>query len=96
MAHFYGTLQGNRGKATRCGTRASGVTTVAASYSGAVRCETYVNSVGRDCVRVNLVPWLGCGVTQALYDGPLDPCQCPASRMPEGSACSHAIDCHLA
>lgn len=37
MAHFYGTLQGNRGEASRLGTKDSGITTYAASWEGAVR-----------------------------------------------------------
>lgn len=36
MAHFYGTLQGARGQASRCGSRSSGIRASAQSYSGSV------------------------------------------------------------
>jgi len=52
MSHFYGTLQGNRGEATRCGTKKSGIETYAASWKGAIRCHTYINAKGQDCVIV--------------------------------------------
>ena len=39
MSHFYSKIQGNRGEATRCGTKDSGVTATAASWTGAIRTE---------------------------------------------------------
>jgi hypothetical protein len=76
MSHFYGTLQGNRGEATRCGTKDSGITTVAASWSGAVRCETYIKD-GVDCVMVQFVTWHGAGNNRIIYDGPIDGTEIP-------------------
>lgn len=41
MAHFYGTIRGQRGEASRLGGKASGLTTYAASWQGAVPGELY-------------------------------------------------------
>ncbi len=86
MSHFYGTLQGSRGQATRCGTRVSGVTTVAASWAGAVRCEAYERD-GEDHVRVSFIPWQGRGTRRELYDGPIDPGE--AEPIPHALNCSN-------
>lgn len=92
MSHFYGTLQGSRGQATRCGTRASGVTTVAASWAGAVECEVYERD-GEDRVRVEFIPWQGNGTRRELYDGPINPveactdCGGPCSETGYCEAC---------
>jgi hypothetical protein len=71
MAHFYGTIQGARGQASRLGHKATGLRAVAASYSGAVDVQLYVNSAGIDCARVALKPWHGAGRDAVLYDGPI-------------------------
>lgn len=70
MAHFYGTLKGSRGEATRCGTKASGLVTYAASWMGAVRSEVFVRD-SEDWARVELVPWHGNGTSRFLYEGPV-------------------------
>lgn len=36
MSHFYATIEGNRGEATRCGTQSSGITTTCQSYEGSI------------------------------------------------------------
>ena len=72
MAHFYGTLNGSRGEATRCGTKNSGMTTHAASWAGAVRTRLWHDSeTGQDMARVELVPWHGSGCYRTLYSGPV-------------------------
>ena len=68
MAHFYGILQGSRGRATRCGTRTSGMETTAASWNGAVSVSLYERD-GMDFARVELTPWHGRGTSRVLYDG---------------------------
>lgn len=70
MSHFYGTLQGTRGEATRCGTKNSGMVTHCASFKGAVRCRAYIDD-GIDMVQVDIVPWQGHGDFRLLYDGPI-------------------------
>ena len=37
MSEFYGRLQGNRGEATRCGSKASGIVVTAESWTSVVR-----------------------------------------------------------
>lgn len=72
MSHFYGTLEGNRGEATRCGTKASGIETYAASWSGAVRVHVYYDEDRKeDWARVSLVRWRGSGSEKLLYHGPV-------------------------
>ena len=71
MSQFYGTLQGNRGKASRHGSKSSGITTYAASWGGAVRVEVYEDSTGKEMARVELVPWHGAGINKLLYEGPV-------------------------
>ncbi len=41
MAHFYGTIQGNRGQASRLGSKTSGLSLTAASYQGAVNTHLF-------------------------------------------------------
>ena len=72
MSKYYGTLQGNRGEATRCGSKDSGITTDAAGWGGAVRVCVFDND-GVDWARVCLTKWHGAGVEKPLYDGPVNP-----------------------
>jgi hypothetical protein len=71
MSHFYGTVQGARGKATRTGGKDNGLTTIAASWGGAVETVLYVDEQGHDCARVSLIPWKGKGASALIYDGRL-------------------------
>jgi hypothetical protein len=72
VAHFYGTLQGCRGEASRCGNKDSGMQTYCASWGGAVRSQAYINPEnGEDWVRVTLQPWHGSGRYHLLYNGPI-------------------------
>lgn len=72
MAHFYGTLQGQRGQATRCGSKAGGLTTVAASWQGAVEVTLYLDEeTGSDMARVEFRQWHGQGTSGLIYDGPI-------------------------
>lgn len=70
MSHFYGTIEGNRGRATRCGTVGSGMMTIAASWQGAVRVDLY-DEKGVDMACVSLTPWEGRGISSILYEGPV-------------------------
>ncbi len=72
MAQFYGTISGQRGEASRLGSKKSGLTTVAASWTGAVEVELYHSEItGVDMARVSLVPWHSMGSSRVLYDGPV-------------------------
>jgi broad specificity phosphatase PhoE len=70
MAHFYGTVHGARGEASRLGHKSTGMTTICASHAGAVRCIAYVCN-GVDYVRVHLTLWQGNGVELTIYEGPI-------------------------
>ena len=60
MSHFYGTLQGSRGEATRC----------AAGWDGAIRVQVYQDHEGNDRYTVDLVPWQNSGgQSRQLADG---------------------------
>jgi hypothetical protein len=61
MSHFYGTVKGARGEATRCGSKNSGMETYCASWCGAIRCMAYIDEKGKDCVRVSKETWQGIG-----------------------------------
>jgi hypothetical protein len=70
MAEFYGTLQGQAGKATRRGSKSSGLVTYAASWQGAVKVELVHNkTTGRNEYRVSLVPWQNVGESRELAQG---------------------------
>lgn len=74
MSQFYGTLNGNRGEATRCGTKKSGIVTHAASWKGAVRACVYWNEEEQeDWAIVTLTQWQGAGCypPRELYNGPV-------------------------
>ena len=72
MSHFYGTLQGSRGEATRCGTANSGLVTYAAGWKGAI-CVHVTECNGQDHYTVDLVPWQGSGGEYTrLAEGILD------------------------
>lgn len=69
MSHFYGTMKGSRGEATRCGTKNSGMRVTAASWAGAITTELYIDDQGRDCFRVLQRPWHGRGVSEVIAEG---------------------------
>ena len=79
MSHFYGTLKGNRGEATRTGTSKSGLTVHAASWRGAV-CVTLSHDAATDTdhYHVALVPWHGAGARCVLAKGVLGAATCAA------------------
>ena len=70
MSHFYSVIQGNRGQATRCGTKDSGVTATAASWTGAIRTDLWYSpedDVNR--YTVVMIPWHGVGCTRGMATG---------------------------
>lgn len=70
MSHFYGTVNGGRSDASRCGHKTSGMETYCASWKGAIRCFAYVED-GVDMVRVEKVSWKGVGEYELLFQGPM-------------------------
>lgn len=72
MSHFYGTLQGSRGRATRCGTKNSELETTAASWEGCVKVRLYHDpETDTDMAEVWLDRWHGSGTREELWSGPV-------------------------
>ena len=58
MAHFYGSVKGARGEATRLGGKGGGMKAIAAGWEGAIRTTVYHDeATGNDMYRVELIPW---------------------------------------
>lgn len=74
MSHFYGTLQGSRGQATRCGAKSGGLTTRAAGWGGCIRTHVWHDDkTGLDMYRVTMTPWHGSGGRErVIAEGILD------------------------
>jgi hypothetical protein len=70
MAHFYGTIKGHRGEASRLGMKASGLNVRAASWQGAVTVRLY-DLGGVDMAEVCLDTHHGAGSSRVLYNGPV-------------------------
>lgn len=70
MSHFYGTLKGARGEATRCGSKNSGLRVVAASWKGAIEVLLYEDD-GVDKFVITEIPWRGAGVRRTIAMGAL-------------------------
>lgn len=68
MSHFYAVVKGNRGEATRCGSKGSGIRTVAASWSGAIETILFEKD-GVDMYRVVQTSWKGSGVYRVIAEG---------------------------
>ncbi len=72
MSHFYGTMTGGRGQSTRCGSKLSGLTVVAASWCGAIEVEVRHDKLSDlDMATVRMVPWHGRGERYQLFEGPV-------------------------
>ncbi len=69
MSHFYGTLNGSRGEATRCGTKQSGVRTIAASWKGAIQVDLFHHSDGTDRFEIRMIPWENVGEQMLIACG---------------------------
>ena len=54
MAHFYADIQGNRGAASRMGTKASGIQCHVRGWNAGIRVMGGVDDQGRDCFTVEL------------------------------------------
>ncbi len=70
MAHFLGEVSGTRGKASRLGTKSSGLETVAASWDGAITVElNHDATTGKDRFTVRQKKWHGHGVSETIAEG---------------------------
>lgn len=78
MSHFYGVLEGSRGKATRGGNKRSGFKSTAASWEGCITVELeHDDGTGEDRYIIHQKPWQGKGVSQTIVVGVL------GKRLPE-------------
>ena len=59
MAHFYASIQGNRGEATRMGTKSSGIDGHIRGWNVGARVSCYVGSDGKDHVSFELTSGSG-------------------------------------
>jgi hypothetical protein len=69
MSHFYTVMRGMGHDITRCGSRASGAKTVAASWRGAVQTRVFIDEDGNDAFSVELIKWRGAGIHKVLATG---------------------------
>jgi len=70
MAQYRGTLTGQRGSASRLGTKSSGLSAHIASWSGAVDVDLWYDaSTDTDMARVTLARHHGNGTQRVLYEG---------------------------
>ena len=93
MARFIGSVEGNRGEATRLGHKTSGLTVVAASYAGCITVYLYVDDDDRDCARVAIGEWQGTGPSPSitLWDGPFNMAEELRDQDPVGLMVREAI-----
>lgn len=70
MAHFIAYVRGQRGEASRLGSKTSGMHSTTASWQGSVTVELY-EKAGVDYALVSLNPWKGQGSAKMIYDGPV-------------------------
>jgi hypothetical protein len=70
MAHFFGSVIGRAGKATRLGTINSGLDVTAASWQGAISVRLYARC-DIDMALVYFRRWHGAGSETVIYDGPV-------------------------
>ena len=63
MSHFYGSIKGTRGEATRCGDKRSGYKATIAGWGGAIQIHLThrirVGVIGVDRFDVRLIQWGG-------------------------------------
>lgn len=71
MAHFYGTLQGSRGTATRLGTEKSGMQVSAQSWDGSVIVKLWQNSNDETWCTIYYAEGSSSGGEHILWESPL-------------------------
>ena len=70
MAQYYGRVEGNRGEATRLGTKDSGIGTVAASWDGCILTNIWYDATKQvNRYEVWQGTWHGAGVSRLLSRG---------------------------
>ena len=79
MAQFMGTVKGQRGEASRLGSKASGLDVTAASYKGCICVRLWHDqTTGQDRFRAYQDQWQGIGIQEELASGIIgEPCKIP-------------------
>jgi hypothetical protein len=77
MSHFYASIKGSRGEATRCGTKASGIRGHVRGWKIGAEVSCHVDGLGEDICHVY--------VTQGSLGGSWDRHIFSASREEDGS-----------
>ena len=78
MAQYRGTISGQRGEASRLGSKRSGLNVKAASWSGAVSVSLWYDEKNDvDVCEVRLTTHHGHGTDRLLYSGPVSGCPMP-------------------
>ena len=54
MSHFYGIIRGNRGNATRCGSKDSGIHATIKSWDNTVYAELRSDDKGKDFLKIDI------------------------------------------
>lgn len=52
MSHFYASIEANRGEATRCGSKDSGIYGHIRGWNSGVIVQGYIDEEGRDCFSI--------------------------------------------
>ncbi len=71
MSEFYATIQGNRGSATKGGSKASGIFAVAQSWDGSVRTDLFYRNDVLWCTITFSSGSTAASTGVPVYDGPL-------------------------
>ena len=70
MSHFYGSVKGNRGEATRGGSKYSGYTSYCAGWGGGIEVRLWHDpEVGKDHYKVCQVAHCGKGIEREIARG---------------------------
>ena len=70
MSHFYGSLKGGRKEVTRAGHKTTGLSTIAASYSGSIHVRIFYDlNTKQDRFVITQEPWEGKGVREVIAQG---------------------------
>ncbi len=69
MSEFYGSIQGNRGMATRCGTASSGIHVSAQSWAGSVVVHLSKDDEGNVIAHIYVAEGSSRGGEKLLYRG---------------------------
>lgn len=70
MAQFIGFVKGQRGEASRLGSKASGLDVIAASYQGCIEVRLWHDEeTGKDMFQVVQNTWQGVGVQKEIASG---------------------------